>query len=63
MRASAQNRLLMFLRDELRLPNDSIDLGLRHLKQDRGPLPIILWQYGLISLDQLNRIFDWQETA
>lgn len=63
MGASAQNRLLKFLKDELLLPSDSIALGLRHLKQDQGPLPIILWQYGLISLEQLSKIFDWQETA
>jgi Protein of unknown function (DUF2949) len=63
MIASAQNRLLKFLRDDLLLPNDSIDLALRHVKQDPGPLPIVLWQYGLISLEQLSKIFDWQESA
>jgi hypothetical protein len=63
MIATAQHRLLRFLRDDLMLPNDSIDLALRHVEQDPGPLPIILWQYGLISLDQLSKIYDWQETA
>jgi Protein of unknown function (DUF2949) len=24
-------------------------------------LPIILWQYGLVTLSQLNQIFDWLE--
>ncbi|MCG9893546.1 MAG: DUF2949 domain-containing protein [Thermosynechococcaceae cyanobacterium MS004] len=63
MIATAQNKLLKFLKDELLLPKDSIDLALRHEAQDSGPLPIILWQYGLISLDQLSKIYDWQETA
>lgn len=58
-----QNRLLQFLEDELLLSNDSIDLALRHFDQDPGPLPIILWQYGLITLDQLNSIYDWLETV
>jgi hypothetical protein len=57
--AARQNRLLQFLEDELLLSNDSIDLALRHFDQDPGPLPIILWQYGLITLEQLN----WLETA
>jgi hypothetical protein len=26
-------------------------------------LPMILWQYGLVTLEQLDRIFDWLETA
>jgi hypothetical protein len=61
--AAMQNRLLQFLEDELLLSNDSIDLALRHFDQDPGPLPIILWQYGLITLDQLNSIYDWLETV
>jgi hypothetical protein len=32
---------------------------LRHPKQDYAPLPMILWQYGLITLEQLAQIFDW----
>lgn len=63
MRQNTQNKLLCFLREELSLPNDSIGLALRHLEQDPGPLPIVLWQYGLITLEQLNKIYDWLETS
>ncbi|MGB8700983.1 MAG: DUF2949 domain-containing protein [Thermosynechococcaceae cyanobacterium] len=62
MGASTQNRLLRFLKDELLLSSDSINLALRHLDQDPGPLPIVLWQYGLITIEQLSRIYDWLET-
>lgn len=60
---SSQKQLLVFLREELALPSDSISLALRHMEQDPGPLPIVLWQYGLITLDQLNEIYDWLETT
>ncbi|WP_299414253.1 DUF2949 domain-containing protein [Acaryochloris sp. IP29b_bin.148] len=60
---ASQKRLLTFLQEELALPNDSIGLALRHLEQDPGPLPIVLWQYGLITLDQLNQIYDWLENT
>jgi hypothetical protein len=32
---------------------------------DRTPhlLPMVLWQYGLVTLEQLDQIFDWLETA
>ncbi|PZD71848.1 hypothetical protein C1752_04433 [Acaryochloris thomasi RCC1774] len=63
MRQNTQNRLLCFLKEELSLPSDSIGLALRHLEQDPGPLPIVLWQYGLITLEQLNKIYDWLETS
>jgi hypothetical protein len=63
MANTTQNRLLRFLKEELLLPSDSIDLALRHTVKSSGSLPIILWQYGLITLDQLSSIYDWLETA
>lgn len=46
------------------MPDSSIAL-LKRRHQELAPnqLPIVLWQYGLVSLDELNRIFDWLETA
>lgn len=58
-----QQRLLTFLAEELAVPQDSLGLAVKHLEQDPGPLPIVLWQYGLITLDQLNQIYDWLETV
>jgi Protein of unknown function (DUF2949) len=63
MATTTQNRLLRFLKEELLLPSDSIDLALRHTVKSSGSLPIILWHYGLITLDQLSSIYDWLETA
>lgn len=61
--SATQNRLLRFLTEELAVSDASVDLALRHRETDPGPLPIILWQYGLITLDQLNKIYDWLETT
>lgn len=63
MATNTQNRLLSFLKEDLLLPSDSIDLALRQCKERSGSLPIILWHYGLITLDQLSSIYDWLETA
>ena len=54
-------RLIRFLQEELSLSQDSIAIAERSLKQNPGPLPMILWQYGLVTLEELNRIFDWLE--
>jgi Protein of unknown function (DUF2949) len=53
--------LIRFLQEELALTPPSIAMALRYAKQDHGPLPMVLWQYGLVSLDQLNQILDWLE--
>lgn len=60
---NASSRLVQFLQDELLLSAASIAIALRHREQDPGPLPMILWQYGLVTLEQLDRIYDWMETS
>jgi hypothetical protein len=47
----------------LALPETSIQLALGHSEQTPNLLPMILWQYGLVTLEQLDKIFDWLETA
>ena len=56
-------RFIRFLQEELALSADSISIALKHREQDPGPLPMILWRYGLVTLEELNRIYDWLETA
>jgi Protein of unknown function (DUF2949) len=33
----------------------------KQIEYNPGPLPMILWQYGLVTIEQLNRIYDWIE--
>jgi Protein of unknown function (DUF2949) len=63
MAPATYSRFIQFLTDEMAVSNSSIDFALRHRENACDPLPMILWQYGLISLEQLDRIFAWLETA
>nr|WP_290226097.1 DUF2949 domain-containing protein [Trichocoleus desertorum] len=56
-RSKAQ--LVNFLQEELSVSAASMALALRRCEQQSGSLPIILWQYGFISLEQLEQVFDW----
>lgn len=56
-------KLVCFLQDDLAIPSASIDLAVRQGEQIPNQLPMLLWQYGLVTLEQLDRIFDWLETA
>ena len=47
-------KFIKFLKQELGIPTSSIKLALRHHQQDWAQFPIILWQYGLITLEQLD---------
>ncbi|MBF2008639.1 MULTISPECIES: DUF2949 domain-containing protein [Chlorogloeopsis] len=59
MEASKLAKFLSFLQEDLAIPADDLQLALRHPEQNPNLLPIILWQYGLVTLNQLDLIFDW----
>lgn len=61
--SSKQTQLIGFLRRELAIPESAIATALRHQDRDSNQLPMVLWQYGLVTLKQLERIFDWLETG
>ena len=53
--------LLDFLQQRLGLSDSALTLGLRQADLEQAPLPIVLWSFGLLSLDQLQQVFDWQD--
>jgi Protein of unknown function (DUF2949) len=59
MRLDANARFIVFLQEELALSNTTLEAALLHSERSQGPLPMILWQQGLVSLKQLERIYDW----
>ncbi|MFM7365679.1 MAG: DUF2949 domain-containing protein [Cuspidothrix sp.] len=56
---SSDRKLLQFLQKELALSTADIAVAKRHPEFNHGPLPMLLWQYGLVDLQQLDQIFDW----
>ncbi len=63
METTSKARLIQFLQEELAIPADSIAIALKQGEQSSNLLPMVLWQYGLITLEQLDQVFDWLEAA
>lgn len=63
MQSTRSSRLISFLQLELAIPAASIVLAQKQGEQDPSILPMILWQYGLVTLSQLEQVFDWLETV
>ena len=63
MTPTKYSRFLKFLQEELSISDSSLAIAQRRREQDPGPLHMILWQYGLVTLEQLELIYDWLETA
>lgn len=67
MQPPLQQRLIEFLEHDLAIPSSAIAIGLRHQEQSApmpdNLLPMVLWQYGLITIEQLDQVFEWLESA
>ena len=56
-------KLIQFLQQDLDIPLEQVNLALRKIQDTPNQLPMTLWQYGLVNLWQLEKIFDWLEQA
>jgi DNA-binding response OmpR family regulator len=52
--------LLRYLRQDLGLSDNALELGLKQSQLEQAPLPAVLWRYGLISVEQLAQLWTWQ---
>ncbi|MGB3296446.1 MAG: DUF2949 domain-containing protein [Phormidesmis sp.] len=63
MKKTTFTQFLQYLQDELAISRASIEEALQQLGQDTYLLPIALWQYGLLTLKQLDQVYDWLAMA
>ncbi len=61
MKPTLDPQLIDFLQQELAISPEAIALVIRRHQPTISQLPIMLWQYGLITIQQLDKIFDWRE--
>ncbi|MGB5596969.1 MAG: DUF2949 domain-containing protein [Crocosphaera sp.] len=52
-------KFINFLQQDLAIPVESLNLALRDEQAMPHHFPMILWQYGLVSKEQLESVFDW----
>lgn len=63
MHPKIKPQLIEFLQRELSVSAKEIGVVMRRQETAVPQLPILLWQHGLITLQQLETIFDWQDQA
>ena len=52
--------LYSFLRRELILTDNAINLGIKQSQAECAPISVVLWNLGLINLDQYQKLLNWQ---
>ena len=55
----SRDRYLSFLQTELNISEAELAIAVDRARASTDPLHMILWQYGLVTLEQLDRTFDW----
>lgn len=56
-------KLIRFLQEDMSISASSMAIVLKQVEHNPGPLPMILWQYGLVTIEQLDRIYDWMDAT
>ncbi len=52
----SDRELIKLLREEFSVSVEELDLAIRHAQRLKGSLHMVLWQFGLITLEQLDSL-------
>tara|TARA_B100000886_G_scaffold309527_1_gene243757 strand:- start:212 stop:409 length:198 start_codon:yes stop_codon:yes gene_type:complete len=51
--------MIIYLFYELGLDESSIELSLKLSKKNNAPLPILLWSYGMLTIEELDKLYSF----
>ena len=51
--------IIIYLLNELGLEESSIELGLKLSEKNNTPLPILLWSYGMLTIEELDELYSF----
>ena len=51
--------MINFLFNVLGLDESSIELGIKLSTKNNTPLPILLWSYGMLTIEELDKLYSF----
>ena len=51
--------MIIYLLNELGLKESSIELGIKLSIKNNTPLPILLWSYGMLTIEELDKLYSF----
>jgi len=51
--------MIIYLFDEVGLEESSIEFGLKLSIKNNTPLPILLWSYGMLTIEELDKLYSF----
>ena len=59
MNNNLSKNVIIYLIDEIGLDESSIELGLKLSLKSNTPLPILLWSYGMLTIEELDKLYSF----
>ena len=59
MNNNFSKNVLIYLIDEIGIDESSIELGLKLSIRNNTPLPILLWSYGILTIEELDKLYSF----
>ena len=51
--------MIIYLFDVLGLDESTIELGVKLSVKNNTPLPILLWSYGMLTIEELDKLYSF----
>ena len=51
--------MIIFLFNVLGLDESTIELGIKLSIKNKTPLPILLWSYGMLTIEELDKLYSF----
>ena len=51
--------MIIYLFNEVGLHESSIELGIKLSVKNNTPLPILLWSYGMLTIEELDKLYSF----
>ena len=59
MNNNASREMIIYLSDVVGLEESSIELGIKLSIKNKTPLPILLWSYGMLTFEELDKLYSF----
>ena len=59
MNSSVSREMIIYLFNVLGLDESTIELGIKLSIKNNTPLPILLWSYGMLTIEELDKLYSF----
>ena len=59
MKNNLYKNMIIYLLNEIGLDESSIELGIKLSIRNNTPLPILLWSYGMLTNQELDKLYSF----